>query len=81
MEAVKVADILAPWFSRGDLPERIAIMDDQPRVQLFRGALLTWSEERRAYLTPAGDFCVLAAYVRKHWLVEFCPPSALEAVA
>jgi len=73
VSAQLVGDILAPWFSRGDLPEVISLMDPAPRAGLQRGDTLTWSDEQRAYVTPRGDFCVLAAYVRSNWLTEFAP--------
>lgn len=73
-EPQHISDVIAPMFRRGDLPERIATMDPVPRAGLRRGDVLTWDTQRRAYVTPGGRFLVLADYVRRNWLIEFCWP-------
>lgn len=74
-EPVTVGAVCQAWLERGDeLPEEIAVLEANQRAGVKVGDVLTWSAARRAYVTADGKFCVLAEYVRRRWLVEFCWP-------
>lgn len=82
-EPVPVSTVIADIFARGALPERVAGMVPHAKAGVRVGDVLTWADDRRAYVTPRGDFCVLAQYVRFEWLRSFCwaPPAQMELCA
>ena len=80
MSAQTVADVLAPMFSRGDLPERIQLLRDVPRHGLRRGDVFTWSACRRAFVCDRNLVCVLPAAVRQRFFEDFnhAPPRVVQ---
>lgn len=80
MSAATVADVLAPLFSRGDLPERIQLLRDVPRHGLRRGDVFTWSDVRRSFVCDRNLVCVLPAAVRQRFFEDFnmAPPRAVQ---
>lgn len=74
-EASTVGAVCQAWLDRGELPDAVAVMEPNARAGVLVGDVLEWSDARRAFVTPRGDFCVMAEYVRRRWLVEFCWPA------
>lgn len=83
IQPTHIAEVIAPMFSRGSLPERVALMVANEKHRLRVGTVLTWSEQRRAYQVDGRDLLVRAEYVRHRWLTEFCwaPPIQMELIA
>lgn len=78
--AVKAGDVLAPWFLRGDLPERIALMVDYPGAP--RGTVFDWVPERKGYKARGADLWLIPEVVRRAWLHDFCwAPTEQEQLA
>ncbi len=70
--------VLAPWFLRGDLPERLALMVNRPECP--RGTVFDWIQERRGYKARGLDLWVIPQVIREGWLVDWCwaPPEQAE---
>jgi len=66
---VTVGQVLTPMFSRGSLPHQVRVAVSFGAAPA--GAVLTWSDEKRCYVTADGRWCVLASLVREEYGARF----------
>lgn len=81
-EAVRVGEVVAAWFARGDLPECVAALPGPGLpAGLAPGALLVWSEQAGAYRPDRGRRrgYLLAGAVRQGWGRQFGQVPAMSA--